>query len=92
LGAWGTLIHEKNLKSKISCQTPFNHILNIKDLSDRARLLNNRYSSYKFNYCDKSETCIAFLLHVGSAIAKAKKPNVNTGLDKNQHEAVNLAE
>jgi|688.fasta_scaffold860450_1 hypothetical protein len=22
LGAWGTLIHEKNLKSKISCQTP----------------------------------------------------------------------
>jgi hypothetical protein len=26
LGAWGTLIHEKNLKSKISCQTPFNSI------------------------------------------------------------------
>ncbi len=24
LGAWGTMIHEKNLKSKISCQTPFN--------------------------------------------------------------------
>ncbi len=23
LWAWGTLIHEKNLKSKISCQTPF---------------------------------------------------------------------
>ncbi len=23
LGAWGTLIYEKNLKSKISCQTPF---------------------------------------------------------------------
>ncbi len=23
LGAWKTLIHEKNLKSKISCQTPF---------------------------------------------------------------------
>ncbi len=23
LAAWGTLIHEKNLKSKISCQTPF---------------------------------------------------------------------
>ncbi len=22
-GAWGTLIHEINLKSKISCQTPF---------------------------------------------------------------------
>jgi hypothetical protein len=26
LGAWGTLIHEKNLKSKISCQTPFKFI------------------------------------------------------------------
>ncbi len=26
LGAWGTLIHEKNLKSKISCQTPFKHM------------------------------------------------------------------
>jgi hypothetical protein len=26
LGAWGTLIHEKNLKSKISCQTPFKNI------------------------------------------------------------------
>ncbi len=25
LGAWWTLIHEKNLKSKISCQTPFNN-------------------------------------------------------------------
>jgi hypothetical protein len=25
LGARGTLIHEKNLKSKISCQAPFNH-------------------------------------------------------------------
>jgi hypothetical protein len=23
LGALGTVIHEKNLKSKISCQTPF---------------------------------------------------------------------
>jgi hypothetical protein len=22
-GAWGTLIYEKNFKSKISCQTPF---------------------------------------------------------------------
>ncbi len=26
LGAWGTLIHEKNLKSKISCQTPFKKV------------------------------------------------------------------
>jgi hypothetical protein len=25
LGAWGTLIHEKNLKWKISCQTPFKY-------------------------------------------------------------------
>jgi hypothetical protein len=29
LGAWGTLIHEKNLKSKISCQTPFNMKMNV---------------------------------------------------------------
>jgi hypothetical protein len=28
LGAWGTLIHEKNLKSKISCKTPFKKNLN----------------------------------------------------------------
>jgi len=28
LGAWGTLIHEKNLKSKISCQTPFQDDVN----------------------------------------------------------------
>ncbi len=27
LGAWETLFHEKNLKSKISCQTPFNIML-----------------------------------------------------------------
>ncbi len=27
LGAWGTLIHEKNLKSKISCQTPFKELV-----------------------------------------------------------------
>ncbi len=26
LGAWGTLIHEKTMNSKISCQTPFNSI------------------------------------------------------------------
>jgi hypothetical protein len=26
-GAQGTLIHEKKLKSKISCQTPFNDML-----------------------------------------------------------------
>ncbi len=26
-GAWGTLIYEKNLKAKISCQTPFKIIL-----------------------------------------------------------------
>ncbi len=27
--AWGTLIHEKNLSSKISCQTPFKLIFSI---------------------------------------------------------------
>jgi hypothetical protein len=29
LGAWGTLIHEKNLKSKISCQIPFKKVFHI---------------------------------------------------------------
>jgi hypothetical protein len=28
LGAWGTLFHEKNLKSKISCKTPFKVVKN----------------------------------------------------------------
>jgi hypothetical protein len=28
LGAWGTLIHEKNLKLKISCQTLFKSAIN----------------------------------------------------------------
>jgi hypothetical protein len=27
LGAWGTQIHEKSLKSKISCQTPFKYFI-----------------------------------------------------------------
>ncbi len=34
LWAWGTLIYEKNLRSKISCQTPFKyspHIFGIKN-------------------------------------------------------------
>jgi hypothetical protein len=29
-GAWGKLIHEKNLKSKISWQCPFNFLLHVK--------------------------------------------------------------
>jgi hypothetical protein len=35
LGAWGTLIHEKNLKSKISCQTPFNANGTARHIKDR---------------------------------------------------------
>jgi hypothetical protein len=34
LGAWGTLIHEKNLKSKTSCQTPFKLIVKIQRIED----------------------------------------------------------
>ncbi len=33
LGAWGTLIHEKNLKSKVSCQTPFKNLNNTSSTS-----------------------------------------------------------
>ncbi len=28
-GAWETLIHEKKLRSKILCQTPFNYFIKI---------------------------------------------------------------
>jgi hypothetical protein len=35
LGVWGTLIHEKNLKSKISCQTPFNKNVGATVLTNR---------------------------------------------------------
>ncbi len=46
LGAWGTLIHEKNLKSKILCQTPFKalhedmktHISNLNDPNNKLAL------------------------------------------------------
>ena len=42
LGAWGTLIHEKNLKSKISCQTPckpYDKKLNCTSISQRFTVL-----------------------------------------------------
>ncbi len=46
LEAWGTLIHEKNLKSKISCQTPFK--------SSRPVLLGKeRFNYYNCNYFKK---------------------------------------
>jgi hypothetical protein len=32
LEAWGTLIHEKNLKLKISCETPFKIIKSVRGL------------------------------------------------------------
>ncbi len=35
LWAWGTLIHEKNLKLKISCQTPFKGIVQPLELGAR---------------------------------------------------------
>jgi hypothetical protein len=31
LWAWWTLIHEKNLSSKISCQTPFNQRRHVRE-------------------------------------------------------------
>jgi hypothetical protein len=46
LWAWGTLIHEKNLSSKISCQTPFN--------LDQAAVL--RMVQFKKKYTDENET------------------------------------
>jgi hypothetical protein len=32
LGAWGTLIYEKKLRSKISCQTPFKYVFSASPL------------------------------------------------------------
>jgi hypothetical protein len=39
LGAWGTLIREKNFKSKISCQTPFKQFYHCKLLEECFREL-----------------------------------------------------
>jgi hypothetical protein len=45
LGAWGTLIHEKNLKSKISCQTPFKQPKNHRfEGTNYARLQQNAFA------------------------------------------------
>jgi hypothetical protein len=44
LGAWGTLIHEKNLKSKISCQTPF------KSLAVHSRRVSNM-NQWSYSNC-----------------------------------------
>ncbi len=40
LGAWGTLIHEKNLKSKISCKTPY-------------KIVNLVYRCAGFSWCSR---------------------------------------
>jgi hypothetical protein len=41
-GARGTLIYEKNLKAKISCQTPFNR-------AERRQLIGGAYPELKKN-------------------------------------------
>ncbi len=38
-GAQGTLIYEKNLKSKISCQTPFKHVQNLRNATHKFKVL-----------------------------------------------------
>jgi hypothetical protein len=45
-GARGTLIYEKNLRSKISCQTPFNSKKQISEMeiNNRVQRRRNRYS------------------------------------------------
>jgi hypothetical protein len=55
LGARGTLIHEKNLKSKISCQAPFN--IHSKELIAEGRSMSSMSSlsrpllSSRFSLC-----------------------------------------
>jgi hypothetical protein len=52
----------------------------------------SRIDSYKFYYCEKSENLHSCsLLCWLSIMAKAKKPNVNNGLDTGRNKAVNLA-
>ena len=55
LGAWGTLIHEKNLKSKISCQTPFNVPL-FKKLQDIIFLWDNNFMSHFEGHFEGAKT------------------------------------
>jgi hypothetical protein len=71
LGAWGTLIHEKNLKSKISCQTPFKKLDEIcpvifvhflkkfKPLYETEQLLSSRslYMCWRYPKVSVSKKC-----------------------------------
>ncbi len=59
LGAWGTLIREKNLKLKISCQTPFNPILHTAWLNKHALTLKRNTAKYYFG--EKSSFLHTFL-------------------------------
>ncbi len=65
LGAWGTLINEKNLKSIISCQTPFKKIeaKQSEATSTYSRYKNDRSeanSSYSIQKKDQCESNSAY--------------------------------
>ncbi len=51
LGAWGTMIHEKNLKLKISCQTPFKCILNDTNLNNSFKIHHFKKKKKNFHHC-----------------------------------------
>jgi hypothetical protein len=53
--------------------------------------LGSKIYNYKFIYSEKSETCVAGLLNIGSNIAKAKKPNVKNDLNTSQNKALKIA-
>ena len=66
MGAWGTLIHEKKLRSKISCQTPFKEAKTILEEAVKAKadadLDNNNILD------DRTNSCISKMLLVLTAL------------------------
>ncbi len=62
LGAWGTLIHEKNLKSKISCQTPFNDVDPVQEL--RRMVHSSKMSLYEYFRSDLGPLFLQFCQHL----------------------------
>jgi hypothetical protein len=63
LGAWGTLIHEKNLKSKISCQAPFKS----REMTGRSQTLRDGWGR-RSKDDRKQNTLLPLLLNVKNEV------------------------
>jgi hypothetical protein len=62
LEAWVTLIHEKNLKSKILCQTPFKRMLSM-------RLMSYAYDEHALNAFKHMLSILLMIFSACSAFA-----------------------